>query len=420
MNRLLEFVLVLSVVLSQSQPLPAADDWRVWRGPNGNGVAAEGQSVPTEWSDSKNVVWKTPVAGRGHSSPIVFDDKIVLTTADEKAKTQSVLCFDRQTGKPLWQTQVNQGGLPPAGEIHRNNTHATPTVAYDGERILAVFHHHGGVHLTALSPAGKQLWTKEVGGYVPRSYKYGYAPSPLIYGATVIVASEYEEPGYVAAFERQSGREVWRIGRSRQVSYSSPIVAKVAGREQMLLSGADQVTSYDPKNGKQLWSVPGTSLATCGTMIWTENMVFASGGYPKSETIAVRADGSGKVAWRNREKCYEQSMLVHAGHIFAVTDGGIAFCWDAETGAEIWKNRLNGKCSASPILAGGNIYITNERGTTNVFRADPTKFESVAKNQLGDETFATMSICGNQIFLRTASSSAGGRQEMLYCLGLGK
>ena len=419
MNRLVKFVLMLGLIASQSRTLPAADDWRVWRGPNGNGVAASGQWVPTEWSKSKNVVWKTPVAGRGHSSPIVFDDKIVLTTADEQAKTQSVLCFDRQSGKQLWQTQVNQGGLPPAREIHGNNTHATPTAAFDGERILAVFHHHGGVHLTALSPAGKQLWTKEVGGYVPRTYKYGYAPSPLLYDSTVIVASEYEDPGYVAAFDRQTGREVWRTGRSRQVSYSSPIVAKVAGREQMLLSGADQVASYDPKTGKQLWSVPGTSLATCGTMIWMDDLVFASGGYPKSETIAVRADGSGKVEWRNREKCYEQSMLVHAGHIFAVTDGGIAFCWDAKTGTEIWKHRLDGKCSASPILVGDTIYITNERGLTNVFRADPTKFESVAKNQLGDETFATMSICGNQIFLRAASSS-GGRQETLYCLGLSK
>ena len=233
MSHLINFMLVLSLIAAMSQSLPAADDWRVWRGPNGNGVAAEGQSVPTQWSTSKNVVWKTPVSGRGHSSPIVFDDKIVLTTADEKQKTQSVLCFDRRSGKQLWQTQVNQGGLPPASEIHGNNTHATPTAAFDGERILAVFHHHGGVHLVAMSPAGKQLWQQEVGGYLPRTYKYGYAPSPLVYGSTVIVASEYEEPGYVAAFDRQTGKEAWRISRSRQVSYSSPIVAKVAGREQI-------------------------------------------------------------------------------------------------------------------------------------------------------------------------------------------
>ncbi len=393
----------------------AKDDWPGWRGPNGNGIAESDQQPPTEWSESKNIVWKSPIPGRGHSSPTVFGDRIVLTSADAKTQTQSVLCFDRKTGKSLWTTKISQGGFP--GSIHNNNTHATPTVAFDGERLYATFYHNEIVQLVALTPDGKIVWDKKAGAYAPNAYKYGYAPSPILYRGNVIVASEFDGPSYITAFDGKTGREVWTTSRPSNISYSTPIVAKVAGRDQMVISGADKVVSFDPANGKQLWSAAGIAAATCGTAVWTDNMFFASGGYPKAETVAVMADGSGRVAWRNGTKCYEQSMLAYEGHIYAVADTGVAFCWDAKTGEEKWKTRLGTKCSSSPILAGGNIYITTERGVTNVFKADPAKFQLVATNQLGDEMFATPAFCGQQIFERVASSKGGARQEMLYCIG---
>jgi len=403
------------VLLAGAAQAWAKDDWTAWRGPNGNGVAAVDQQPPTEWSESKNVVWKTAIPGRGHSSPTVLADRIVLTSADTGSQSQAVICFDRKTGKQLWLTRVSQGGFP--GEIHRNNTHATPTVAFDGERLFASFYHNEIVQLVALTPEGKIVWDIKAGAYAPKSYKYGYAPSPLLYKGTAIVASEFDGPSYIKAFEAKSGKELWSTPRPSNISYSSPIVAKVAGRDQLIISGADAVTSFDPTNGKKLWSANGIAAATCGTAVWNEDTVFASGGYPKSETVAVKADGSGRVAWRNGQKCYEQSMLVHNGHVYAVTDGGIAYCWDAQTGEEKWKTRLCTKCSSSPILAGGNIYITTEKGVTNVFKADPTKFQLVATNQLGDEMFSTPAFCGQQIFARVASSQGKGRQEFLYCLG---
>lgn len=390
-------------------------NWLMWRGPNLNGVAAAGPPPPSRWSETENVVWKAVVPGRGHASPIVVANQVVLATADDQRQVQSVLSFDRKTGQTLWNTVVSQGGFP--GKIHPKNTHASATVAADGERLFVAFCHDDAIELTALALDGKQLWQKSVGPFMPRQYQYGYAPSPTIYKSLVIVAADYEGGGHLTAFDRKTGARKWQTPRPRRLSYSSPVVAHVAGRDQLLISGCDLVASYNPDTGQLLWSTPGTTMATCGTMVWEGDLVFASGGYPKSETICVRADGSGRVVWKNNQKCYEQSMLAHGGYVYAVNDGGIAICWRASDGEQMWQQRLpGGAVSASPVLAGGNIYAANERGTTYVFRADPKSFQLVAQNQLGREAFATPAICGGQIFLRVAGA---GRQEILYCLGSG-
>jgi outer membrane protein assembly factor BamB len=400
---------------TSSAALCADDDWRAWRGPNANGVAADGQSPPTSWSTKKNVVWKTPVPGRGHSSPIVVGDKVLLTSADERRQIQAVFCFDRKSGRQLWMATINQGGFP--RRIHPKNTHASPTLASNGEQVFGTFCNHGKVQLVALDLKGKELWNKYVGPYRPRRFEYGYAPSPLLYKSTVIVASESDVDAYLAAFEQKSGREVWRTPRTKTITYSSPIVGNVAGRDQLLMSGGLKVASYDPANGRPLWSATGTAGATCGTAVWDGDLVFASGGYPQRETVAVKADGSKEVVWRVRDKSYEQSMLAHDGYLYAFNDQGVALCWRARDGKPMWRKRLAGPVSASPVLAGGNIYATNEKGTTWVFKASPNAYEEVAQNQLEEESFATPTICGNRIFLRVATISKEPRQETLYCLG---
>ena len=390
-------------------------DWPTWRGPHANGTAEAPQSVPVKWSETENIVWKAAVPGRGHSSPIVVGSRVLLTTADTESKQQSVVCFDRTTGERLWLTSVNQGGLPE--QIHTKNTHATPTVACNGQLAFAVFHNHNRVQLIALNLAGEIVWQQNANAYQPDQYKFGYAPSPLLYDSLVIVASEFDgQTSCLVAHEQATGKERWRTARPNLVSFSSPIVGHVAGRDQLLISGCQAVTSYDPQTGKQLWTVKATTQATCGTMIWSEDLVFASGGYPNKETVAIRADGSGEIVWRNREKCYEQSMLFHAGYIYAVNDTGIAFCWRAADGEEMWKQRLGGKVSASPILVGDTIYSANEVGTMFVFKAQPTSFQALGNNQLGTEGFASPAICGNQIFLRAATGSGAARKEFLYCI----
>jgi outer membrane protein assembly factor BamB len=342
-------------------------------------------------------------------------DHIFLATADDQAQTQSVVAFDRRTGRQRWQRTVSQGGFPE--EIHSKNTHATSTVASDGERLFVAFFHHKTIQATALSLDGKILWQKTVGSFEPRRYEYGYAPSPVVYRGTVIVTGEYDGDAFIAALDRASGDEVWRIARPSNVSYSSPVVAHVAGRDQLLISGADQVTSYDPATGRLLWSVKGTTAATCGTVVWEGDMVFASGGFPGSETIAIRASGSGEVVWRNKQRSYEQSLLAHAGYLYGWTDSGVMYCWRTSDGQEMWKKRLQGPISASPIFAGGQVYWSNERGTTFVFRPNPEQFDLVAENKLGDDSFASPAVSRGQLFLRVAKRDGGERQEFLYCIG---
>jgi len=400
-------LLLLTLTLSHAADV---SDWRLWRGPHGNNTAPAGTRPPLRWSERENVRWKAAIPGRGVSSPIVVGDQVIVTTATEDG--QFVLSYSRADGSIRWKERAHEGGIP--DKLHRKNTAATPTPASDGRAVYAAFHNSGRVVLTAISLKGERLWQAEAGAY-ECDYGYGYAPSPTLFGDTLIVSAECLASGFLAGFRKSDGKELWRTERKVKTSYSSPIVARVGGRDQILLSGAAKVSGYDPADGKLLWQIDGSCSATCGTMVWNEDTVFASGGFPNKETLAVRPGGTPSVLWKNNDMSYEQSLLYHDGHLYTLNDGGIAVCWDAGTGEEKWKVRLGGPVSASPVLAGGRIYATNERGITHVFSPDPRAFTKLAENTLGDEGFATPAFAGKEIFLRTATNT-GERQEWLYCL----
>ncbi len=402
--------------LADFSKLDPVVDWPWWRGPTRNGIAAASR-LPTRFGDGENVLWKAPIPGRGHSSPIVVAGQIFLATANESNQTQSVLAYDLASGRQLWKADVSQGGFP--AKNHPKNTEASPTLASDGERVFVTFFHHQQVQLTALDLDGNTAWQKSVAAFNPRKYEYGYAASPVLYQDRVIVATEYDGASFLTAFDRRQGNELWRVSRPNNITFSSPVVAEVAGRDQLLISGSDRVCSYDPRSGQQLWTVPGTTSATCGTMVWSGNLVIASGGFPKAETIAVVADGSRTIAWKNNQKCYEQSMIVVDGYVYGLTDNGILFCWHATDGREMWRERLAGPVSSSPVYAGGHIYWANESGTYYVFRPNPKRFELVAENRLGSEAFASPAVSDNRILFRVAEGKPPGRQEVLVCVGFG-
>jgi len=392
----------------------SAGDWAQWRGPNNNNIAESGASVPTSWSDTQNVVWRVNVPGRGHSSPCIIGNLIVLTSADENGQQQGVFGFDRATGKRMWGTVISKGGFP---KTHNKNTHASATACSDGERIYATFCHHNKVEAVALSLKGDVVWRRDVGRFVPRQYEYGYAASPTLYKGTLIVSGDCDTAAWLVALDTASGNVRWQQQRPQKLNWSSPIVASVAGREQLLISGSEMIASYNPATGRPLWSQPCLTMATCGTVVWDNEVVYASGGYPRKETVAVKADGSGQILWRNGVKCYEQSMLLHDGHLYAFDDNGIAYCWHARSGREMWKTRLRGPVSASPILVGDTIYASNELGTTYVFKANPQRFESVSQNQLGVSSFASPVVTDDRIYLRVAFGSGAARQESLFAIG---
>ena len=404
-------------LLAQSTPLNLnlERDWPWWRGPAGNGLVPGQQTVPTRFGENENLLWKSPVPGRGHSSPIVVNGKVYLATADEQDEIQSVLCYDLNNGKQEWQKTVNRGGFP--ANNHPKNTEASPTVASDGQRLFVTFFHHRQVELVAMTMSGDPVCTKKVCDFNPRMFEYGYAPSPVIFEDLIVVAAEYDGASFVVAYDRASGKEVWRTARPGGITFSSPIVGHVAGRDQLLLSGVGSITSYDPKTGTELWQVPGTALATCGTAVWNDDLVFASGGYPQSETLAVDAHGTGKRVWQNNQKCYEQSMILVDGFLYALTDKGVLYCWRGSDGQEMWRERLAGPVSSSPILANGNLYWANERGTIYVLRANSARFELVAENTLGSEIFASPAVSGNRLLWRVAEGTKENRKEFLYCFG---
>lgn len=390
----------------------AATDWPWWRGPTRNGIAAAGEKPPMKWSDSENVLWKTPVPGRGHGSPTVVGDQVFLATAETEGEAQSVLCFDRRTGKQLWKTVVHRGGFEKKGNAKASL--ASSTVACDGERLFINFLNAGAVYTTALSRDGKQLWQTKISDYIIHQ---GYGSSPTVYRSLVIVTADNKGGGAIAALERTTGKVVWRHDRPKTPNYASPILLHAAGRDQIVQTGCDLVTGFDPLSGKKLWEIPGSTTECVTSTVTDGSRIITSGGYPKNHVAAVEADGSGKIAWENGSRVYVPSMVIRDGYLYGVQDAGIAVCWKSDTGKEVWKGRLNGTFSASPILVGEHFFATNESGKTFIFKASPEEFELVGQNQLGDEMFATPAFCGNRIYLRVAHRGQEGRQEMLYCLG---
>ena len=402
----------LSTQLTSAQD-DSQSEWRTWRGPNSNGIT-EDQNPPIKWSADENVVWKTRVPGMGHASPTIVGDKILLATADEAAGTQSVLAFNRETGEKLWETEVHSGNL--ASKIHKKNTHASQTVVSDGTHAFAVFWNGGNVWVTALDLEGEKVWQEQVGVF-KSEFNFGFGTSPNFQDGKLFVTCESNKEAFIAALDPASGEELYRIQRPKSTSYSVPVIAEVAGKRQLLTSGAQQVASYDPENGEELWTAPADWKVSCGTLVWDGDLVFASGGYPAQQTLAVRADGSGDVVWSNSVKVYEQSMIVVDGYLYGQAEKGIVYCWRCSDGKEMWKARTKGPESASPVLAGGHLYFTSEHGTTFVIKPNPEEFELVAQNQLGNISFASMTMLDNRIYTRVANRNRQGRQEWLYCLG---
>jgi outer membrane protein assembly factor BamB len=389
------------------------NDWPWWRGPTRDGITAA-QKIPLEWSAMKNVLWEASVPGRGHGAAIVVGDRVFLATADEKAEVQGLLCLDRQSGKQLWHAEIHRGNFTKAG-LNGKATHASSTPACDGERVYINFLNNNAVHATALDLNGKQIWQQKVADY---TLHQGFGSSPAIYGSLLIVSADNkgDGTGRIAGLDRASGKIVWSRKRPKLPNYASPIIVTVDKKDQLILIGCNLVTSLDPLTGKENWELKGATEECVTSTVTDGKHVFTSGGYPKNHVAAVKVDGSG-IAWENKTRVYVPSMLLRDGHLFAVTDNGVAMCWKSSTGAEVWNGTLGGTFSASPVMVGDYIIATNEAARTFVFKANPKEFDLVKENKLGDEVYATPTVCGGRIYLRVVVKDKGMRQEKLFCIG---
>ena len=406
----LSFLLGLAGSLAAESKF-ATTDWPNWRGLTSDGQAKFLKGLPTEWSEIKNVVWKTPIPGRGHSTPTLVGDRIYLATAEEDEMYQSVICLDKATGKPVWETRVHESQF--AVGLNKHASHAGTAVVHDGERLYVNFVIGNQAYASALGLDGKLLWQKPIGKY---KVHQGYGSSPMVFGDIVVVKADTKIGGVICGLDKKTGREIWRQERPKLPNYTTPVVIEAAGKQQMVFCGCELVTSLDPLTGKKLWEVPGSTEECVSTLVTDGTHIFVSGGWPKNHTAAIVADGSGKVAWRNTARVYVPSMLIRDGFLYVTMDAGFAICWNAKTGKQQWKERLGGAFYTSPVMAGNRIYGTNLAGKTFVFEANPDEFKLLATNQLGDEVYASPIVSGDRLYLRVAFKDEE-RQEFLYAIG---
>lgn len=416
-----QIVLLLAVAMTSSAVIAVETkriDWPCWRGSNGDNHAPIETSAPLRWNlkTGENVVWKTPIPGRGHSTPVMVGDAIFLTTSEAKDQSQSVIKLNRDTGRIVNRWVLHSGTLPE--KIHTNNSHASPTPAFDGENLLVLFHTDDAIWLTSISLSGRERWKKKVANFKPETFQFGYGASPLIEDDLVIVAAEYNGPDSgLYAFDVRTGKRVWKVPRPSNLNFASPIAATIAGQRQVMLAGADTITAYDPTTGRTFWSVDSSTEAICGTIVWDGRQVMVSGGNPVPGTWCVSGDGSEVALWENQVRCYEQSLLAIENYVFAAADNGVAYCWNTRDGTEMWKKRLfAGPIKASPLLANNRLYIASQSGTVYVLAASPNRFELLSENPSGDSIFATPVAIDNRIYLRTGIGQGVDRQEYLVAI----
>jgi outer membrane protein assembly factor BamB len=401
----------------------SAGDWPGWRGPHGDGHADD-KDVPVKWSATDNVAWKTPIPGKGHSSPVVSGDRVFLTTClEEDARRPDdparrlLLCLDRRDGKVLWQKVVLSAKLE---RLHALNSRASSTPAADGKHVFVTFldptdDRDNRVVVGCYDFDGKQVWQKSPGRFAS---VHGFCSSPILYKDTVIVNCDHDGDGYVVALARATGEERWRIERPNHTrSYCVPLLVDAAGRKQMVLSGSKCVAAYDPDTGKPRWIIDGPTEQFVSSLVSLDGVLFLTAGFPTHHYLAINPDGEGnvtdtKVLWHHkppaREGAYVPSPLAAGRWFFAVSDEGWCNCFDAKSGERRWLQRLGKHHSASPVLANGLLYFTADNGDTYVVKAGD-KFELVSKNALGEECRASPAVADGHIFIR------GDRH--LFCIG---
>jgi outer membrane protein assembly factor BamB len=376
--------------------------WPQWRGPSYQGRVV-GEGYPDRWSESENVLWKVPVPGRGNSSPIVWGDRIFLTTAQDGGRRRSILCYRRSDGERLWETAAPEA-KPEAA--HSKNTRASSTPAADGQRVYAYFGNHG---LLAVDFQGDTVWHVSLG---PFDAYHGTASSPLLYRDRVIVVQDHQgrSGSFIAAFDTGTGRQLWRTPRAAQVGWNSPIAVRVGNHDELIVSGQQAVVAYDPDTGQELWMARGNTFETIPTPVVGHGLLFCSSGRA-GPTLAIRPGGSGDVtkthiAWKAAKGSpFVPSPVLYGDYLYLVNDmASVATCYAAKTGQLMWQGRL-GKprregFSASPVALDGKIFFTNDVGETFVLKAGP-EFEILHVNTLGERVLASPALVDGRWYFRT-------------------
>lgn len=441
MERRLPSILAVALcaVTAQGQPseppvLDALEQWGQWRGPLGTGEAPKA-TPPLEWSEKKNLQWKTPIPGHGHASPIVWGDKVFVISAvahgeklavpeqpagahnnldPEKMTRFIAMALDRKTGKPLWQKTLRNA--QPHQSAHESGTWASASPVTDGERLYAFFGSNG---LYCLSTKGELLWEKDFGDMLVK-HGHGEGASPALHEDTLVVNWDHEGDSFIVALDAKTGKELWRQARDEVTSWATPLIVKVDGKPQVIVSGSTALRGYDLATGKILWSCGGLSNNVVASPVAADGILIAGSSYVRQTMLSIRLSGakgdlsgSDNVLWARRQRTpYVPSPMLYRGHVYFLRHyQAILSRLDAKTGNEpSGPFRLPGLLNlyASPVVAKGRIYLTDQTGATLVLD-DGAEPRVLALNKLDEAINASAAIAGQRIFLRGS--------HHLYCLG---
>lgn len=375
-------------------------DWPGWRGPKGDGTSTE-ERFPVKWTATEGVAWKTPLPGKGHSSPVIWGDRIFLTACLEPDGQRKLLCLDRKDGRLLWERTVLTS---PLEKKHNLNSFASSTPVTDGRLLWVAFLDKPMFRVFCYDLEGTLKWETSPGEF---HSVHGFCSSPVLYKDTVIFNGDQDAEAYIVALDQATGTERWRIDRpNRTRSYVPPVVFEAGGRLQLVLSGSKCIASYEPGTGKQIWLIDGPTEQYVASVVCTRDVFFVTGGFPKHFITGIRPDGTGNVTathklWEHTDGVsYVPSPVAWEDNFYIVSDDGIASCLDAKTGKRHWKERLGAHHSASPVAAGGHLYFTDDAGVTYVLKAG-NAFEVVAKNALGEPVYASPALSRGRLYLRT-------------------
>jgi len=387
-----------------------AADWYQFRGPDGQGHTDA--KLATEWGPNKNVTWRKEIPGLGWSSPVVVDGKIYLTTAVPQGGAKPnyslrVLCLDAKTGAIVWNKEVFAEDGKTAPGIHSKNSHASPTPVVEDGKIYVHFGHMGTACLKTAD--GSKVWAKQDLAYKP---VHGNGGSPIIVGQHLIFSIDGTDKQMVVARDKTNGKVAWTTPRNNTTganpfSFSTPLLITVNGQEQVISAGSGVVMSLDPKSGEEIWRATyGSGYSVVPKPVFANGLLYVCTGYNTPNLLAIKPDGKGDVTKTHvvftvkKNAPHNPSPLAVGDAIYIVSDGGLLSCLDAKSGAERWSERVGKAYSASPLYAGGLIYLLDEAGTATVFKPGES-YDPVATNKLNEKSLASFGVDGNALLLRT-------------------
>lgn len=398
------------------------ENWPSWRGPRGDGSSLEA-NIPTEWdgASGQNIAWKVPLPGTGHSSPIIWQDRVFVVSCLSDTQERVLLSLDRKTGIIRWQTTVLTA---PLENKHNLNSHASGTPATDGKLVYVTFleidgtmdvggrRTPGEMVVAAYDFDGHEKWKVKPGRFAS---VHGYCSCPVIFEDKLIVNGDHDGDGYIVALDKETGKEIWKIRRPNNTrSYVTPIIRDIAGRTQMILTGSKCTASYDPRTGAELWYMDGPTEQFVASPVCDGKFVYITAGFPDWHILAIDPNRSGHVGeeaiqWRTTKGCsYVPSPVLCGEYFLVVSDIGIGSCYHATSGKLQWMERLGRHFSASLVTAGGLVYFLDDDGNMKVVRPGEN-LEVVATNKLGEYCYASPAISQGQLFIRGDKS--------LFCIG---